>query len=108
MRDFFGMRRAGLGRFRQTIFAISVLLGSVVLGLPAVSPGHGSLPISQEIMWRGDTMLVPAAYWGLFIGTDGGPWQWICEEAMNANQSRQMAFVSDGTLYATDRLGVTV
>lgn len=59
-------------------------------------------------MWKGDTMLVPAAYWGLFIGTDGGPWHWICEESINANQSRQMALISDGTLYATDRTGVTV
>lgn len=59
-------------------------------------------------MWRGDTMLIPAAYWGIFLGTDGGPWQWICEEAINANQARQLALVSDGTLYATDRTGLTV
>lgn len=84
---------------------------AAVLGLwlgAGVSWGHGSLPISQQIMWQGDNMLVPAAYWGLFIGTDGGPWRWICEESINANQSRQMALVSDGTLYATDRTGVTV
>ena len=101
MRGFFRVRLVGI---------CAALFASVatILAFPGVSSGHGSLPISQEIMWRGDTMLVPAAYWGLFIGTDGGPWQWICEEAINANQSRQMAFISDGTLYATDRQGVTV
>jgi len=81
-------------------------IGAVVSSGTAYA--HGSLPISQQILWRDGTMLVPAAYWGLFVGTDGGPWRWICEEAINANQSRQMALVSDGTLYATDRTGLSV
>ena len=48
------------------------------------------------------------AYWGLFVGTDGGPWHWICEEAMNTYQQRRFALGKDGTLYATDRVGLTV
>lgn len=53
-------------------------------------------------------MLVPTPYWGLFVGTDGGPWHWICEEAMNTYQQRRFALGKDGTLYATDRVGLTV
>lgn len=96
---------------RSRVLVVAWILAAALgLGpsLGRVAWAHGSLPISQQIMWKGDTMLVPAAYWGLFIGTDGGPWRWICEESINTNQSRQMALVSDGTLYATDRTGVTV
>lgn len=86
--------------------ALALLLLSVQM--PAVARAHGSLPIAQQIYWQRDTMMVPAAYWGLFIGREGGPWRWICEEAINLNQQRKWAILSDGTLFATDRTGVTV
>lgn len=70
--------------------------------------GHGAVPISQGLMWRGDTMLVPAAYWGVFVGSDGGDWHWICEEAISGVQSRLMSLCTDGTLFASDRTGLRV
>lgn len=91
------MNRAALG-----------LLLVLAAHTPSSVRAHGSLPIAQQIYWQGDTMMVPAAYWGLFIGTDGGAWRWICEEAINLNQQRKWAILSDGTLFATDRTGVTV
>ncbi len=59
-------------------------------------------------MWRGDTMLVPTSYWGIFVGTVNGPWSWICDEAINSNQGRLTTLGSDGTLYASDTLGLVV
>lgn len=91
------MNRAALG-----------LLLMLAAHTPSSVCAHGSLPIAQQIYWQGDTMMVPAAYWGLFIGTEGGAWRWICEEAVNLNQQRRWAILSDGTLFATDRTGVTV
>ncbi len=70
--------------------------------------GHGSLPISEQILWRGDTMLVPTAYWGIFVGGVNGPWSWICDEAINSNQGRLTTLGTDGTLYASDTLGLVV
>ncbi|MFO0575339.1 MAG: sialidase family protein [Polyangia bacterium] len=88
--------------------AALALLLSLASHTPTSVYAHGSLPIAQQIYWQGDTMMVPAAYWGLFIGTEGGPWRWICEEAINLNQQRKWAILSDGTLFATDRTGVSV
>lgn len=94
-------------RCQNIIFALS--LSSLILALPSATHGHGSLPIAQQILWRDQTMLVPTPYWGLFVGTDGGPFRWICEEAINPNQQgRRFALGKDGTLYATDRTGITV
>lgn len=99
---------AGMRRRPSLVAAMAFIGAWLELFLPIEARGHGSLPIAQEIMWQGDTMMVSAAYWGLFVGTDGGRWRWICEEAINANQSRQMAVISDGTIYATDRTGLSV
>jgi hypothetical protein len=44
----------------------------------------------------------------VFYGEEGGPWRWICEEAINPYQQRKMGIAGDGTLYATDRQGVTI
>lgn len=87
--------------------ALWLSLGS--LALPAVAAAHGGLPVAQQILWRQDTMMVPTPYWGIFVGTDGGPWRWICDEAINLLQTRRVVIGSDGQyLYATDRVGLTV
>ena len=88
---------------------IAIGLALVLLGGAPRAGAHGGLPISQTIMWRGDSLLVPTPYWGIFVGTDGGPWRWICDEAINTNQLRLIAMASDGmTLYATDKTGLTL
>lgn len=88
----------------KRLFALSLILTV----FPSLCHGHGSLPVSQQILWRDQTMMVPTPYWGVFLGSDGGPWRWICEEAINMDQQRRFALGKDGTLYATDRNGITV
>lgn len=75
---------------------------------PRPSYGHGGVPAPQQILWRGDSMLVPTPYWGLFVGKPGGEWRWICDEAINAYQQHTFAVGADGTIYATDRAGMQV
>lgn len=79
--------------------------------VPALALAHGGLPVSQTIMRRGDQVLVPTLYWGVFFGRDpadgGGPWRWICEEAINQNQARKWALTSNGTYHVTDFGGIT-
>lgn len=88
---------------------LSFGLALAVAGTAVRAEAHGGLPISQSIMWRGNTMVVPTPYWGLFLGTDGGPWNWICDEAINTNQLRLISMSSDGmTFYATDAKGLTL
>ncbi|MBL9007228.1 MAG: exo-alpha-sialidase [Myxococcales bacterium] len=89
---------------RCVLTAITLALFSAPLQVQA----HGGLPVSQQILWQDQTMLVPTPYWGVFLGSDGGPWHWICEEAINPYQMRRFARGQDGTLYATDRIGLTV
>lgn len=72
------------------------------------SYGHGGVPAPQQILWRGESMLVPTPYWGLFVGKPGGEWHWICDEAINAYQQHTFAVGTDGTIYATDRSGMQV
>lgn len=92
-----------------TLLSIGLALSAIGPGMVSNADAHGGLPISQSIMWRGDTMVVPTPYWGLFVGTDGGPWHWICDEAINTNQLRLISLSSDGmTLYATDSTGLTI
>lgn len=77
--------------------------------VPSRARAHGGLPVSTQLLMRGDELLVPTPYWGIFLGRDGGDWRWICDEAINANQQRRVALSSDGqTLYATDRTGLTL
>jgi hypothetical protein len=90
----------------------AVALIAVALGL-AISPAaeaHGGLPISSRILRQngGDTLYVPVVYWGVWVGQEGQPWHWICEELINPNRFRHYALSTDGTFYATDALGVTV
>jgi hypothetical protein len=89
---------------RKTGLAIALAIAI----FPSLLQAHGGLPVAQQILWRDQTMLVPTPFWGLFVGTDGGPFHWICEEIINLDQQRRFALGQDGTLYATDRSGVTV
>ncbi len=78
--------------------------------LPSLSWAHGGLPVSESVLRQGsgDTMYVPVAFWGLWIGDGVGPWQWICEEEINPNRARKFALSVDGTFYTNDVRGVTV
>src|SRR5262245_46756370 len=71
---------------------------------------HGGLPLSLQILRNQSdgTLYVPVLYWGIWVGTDEGPWQWICEEAINFNPYRHYALSPNGAYYATDTRGVTV
>ncbi len=92
---------------RSDVLVVTVLLSTLFLGVaPRDAGAHGGVPVSQQILWQGETLVVPATYWGLFIGPVGGDWQWICEEAITGTQPRLFALVSDGTLYSSDRTGV--
>ena len=86
------------------------LLGLLALPFafrPSTARAHGGLPISETIIFQGDTLVVPTQFWGAFLGKDGGPWRWICEEAINKLQSRRWALGGDGTYHVTDYAGVT-
>ncbi len=95
------MRRLGLG----LLIPLLLFLGA---GWPQPARGHGGVPAPQQILWRGQDMLVPTPYWGLFVGRPAGQWHWICDEAINSYQQHLFAAGSDGTLYATDRSGMQV
>jgi hypothetical protein len=71
---------------------------------------HGGLPVSESILRQAgsDTMFVPVIFWGVWVGQEGQPWRWICEEEINTFRQRKMALSSDGTFYATDSKGLTV
>lgn len=79
----------------------------LTLLLPSLAFAHGGLPISEALIPRGGQLYVPTKYWGVFIGTDGGPWRWICEEAINKKQDRRWALTLDGTFHVTNSAGVT-
>jgi hypothetical protein len=70
---------------------------------------HGGLPITLRILRvpGSDTMYVPVHYWGIWVGKKGGPWRWICEEAINAERFRRYAVSADGTYYATNTKGLS-
>ena len=78
---------------------------------PSLVSAHGGLPVSEVIVRRGDRLLVPTLYWGVFFGQDpaagGGPWRWICEEAINMQQARKWALGAGGTYHVTDYSGIT-
>lgn len=82
-------------------------LSSLVLG-SGDAKAHGGLPISVQIVHRGDKTFIPTQYWGVFVGQQGQPWRWICDEAINSNKLRNVYIGGDGTFYATDKLGLTI
>jgi hypothetical protein len=80
---------------------------ALLLGLaPSVAFAHGGLPLSETIIYRDGQLVVPTYFWGVFFGTDGGPWRWICEEAINTKRDRRWALSGDGTYHVTDNKGV--
>lgn len=89
-------------------FALLLLCPALVFFPPAAARAHGGLPVAQQLLWRGNDLLVPTPYWGIFVGRDGGPWHWICDEAINSYQQHTYAAGQDGTLYVTDRSGMQV
>lgn len=93
---------------KRSLLTVALTLGIGGMLAPATARGHGAVAISQQLMWRGNTMLVQAAYWGVFVGSEGGDWRWICEEAISGVQSRLMSLGKDGTLFASDRTGLRV
>lgn len=88
----------------------SWFLASLVASLIGAgqAQAHGGIPAPQQILWSGESMLVPTPYWGLFVGKPGGEWRWICDEAINSYQQHSFAVGGDGALYATDRMGMQV
>lgn len=82
----------------------------VLLAAAGLARAHGGLPVSQRIFRHGPggALFVPVEFWGVWIGSDAGPWTWICEEEINPYRSRRMALSSDGTFYFTDIRGLTL
>jgi MYXO-CTERM domain-containing protein len=76
--------------------------------LSSVAWAHGGLPVSTGVLRQGETMYIPVVYWGLWVGTDNGPWTWICEEEMNPFRLRKYALSTDGSFYITDSRGLTL
>src|SRR5437867_2218279 len=75
------------------------LIAALVWLFPSLAVAHGGLPISEGIVFRGDVLVVPTKFWGVFFGRDGGPWRWICEEAID-EYLYGVALSADGqTLY---------
>ncbi len=93
---------------RMTLFLPFAALALFIALRPAPVLAHGGLPVSEDILWQGNTLYVPTQYWGIFVGTDGGEWRWICDEAINQYKLRQMRQGGDGTFYATDLSGLTL
>lgn len=90
---------------------IALLALGVLVALVAIGRGHGGLPVSQQLMFDGDRVALAVKYWGLFLGREGGPWEWVCDEAISpdlvtANPSRVWARTSRGTYHLTDFKGV--
>jgi MYXO-CTERM domain-containing protein len=82
-------------------------LAVLLLLVPGAAGAHGVPPVSERILFVGDQMLVPTRGWGVFVGSDGGDWRWICDEAINRDPDRVWARSADGTFHVTDYLGVT-
>lgn len=72
--------------------------------LTSIAHAHGGLPYSTSVMHSTDgTLYVPVVFWGIWVQHPGGPWRWICEEAINNNRFRKLALATDGaTFYTTD------
>src|SRR5579883_1037531 len=95
------IRSATIRRMRAPALACALAL------VPSLARAHGAPPVSEQIVLRGAELLVPTHYWGVFFGTETTPWRWICEEAINKDQSRAWALTLDGTYHVTDYAGLT-
>ena len=80
----------------------------LVAGVAVVAHGHGGLPVSKQIFFVGDHMVVPTQSWGAFVGPEAGPFRWICDEALAAatDLRRQWTRTGDGVFVVTDVEGV--
>lgn len=89
---------------RRAAVALALLLGAGDAG------AHGGLPVSLRVLRQGDgaTMYVPVVFWGIWVGSEGQPWRWICEEAINDHRFRRYALSPSGIFYATDARGLDV
>ena len=89
---------------------VAAIAFSLCAAISATAGAHGGLPVSQRILRKGNdaTLFVPVVFWGVWVGGDGKPWRWICEELMNGNRNRRIALSTDGTFYATDLRGLTL
>ena len=63
--------------------------------------GHGGAPLTTRAQRQDGRLYLPTQYWSIFVGSDGGPWRWICDEAINDFALREVYSGLDGTLYAT-------
>ena len=70
--------------------------------------GHGGAPLTTRAQRQDGRLYLPTQYWGIFVGTDGGPWRWICDEAINDFALREVYSGLDGTLYATAFPGLSI
>jgi hypothetical protein len=87
------------------------LLGlAVICLLASVGRGHGGLPVSQQLFFDGNQITMAARYWGIFVGEEGGRWEWVCDEAISpeltVNPSRVWAKSAAGVYHLTDYHGV--
>src|SRR5262249_6844181 len=94
-------------RFRPAIFGLVWAASALTLPSP-VSAHDGVLPASQAVLEHEGRVLVPARYFGAFVGSpNGGAWRWICGEAINRNPARGWAMAGSGALHVTDFAGLT-
>jgi hypothetical protein len=86
------------------LFSVLAILFAVVVH------GHQGIPQSQTLFIEGNRLVVPARYWGMFVGSTSGPWRWICDEAMSSdatpNPNRSWARTGSGVYLASDFHGV--
>src|SRR5947208_1234631 len=85
---------------RSELFAFALLLAA-----PAAA--HNGLPVTRQILFDGDRLIIPTSGEGVYVGPEGGPFKWICEEAINSQIYRVWARAGNGTLHVTDVTGVT-
>jgi hypothetical protein len=94
-----------MSRATRALLVIAILSLAVTRGR-----GHGGTPVSTGVFFESDRLIVPARYWGLFVGPESGPWRWICDEAISADQTpnptRSWARAGSGVLHASDFRGV--
>lgn len=79
-----------------------------VIGLSGRAAAHGGLPVSNDVIFRGQRLYVPTQYWGVFVRVEDGTWRWICDEAINGFKLRDVRLGGDGTFYATDITGLSL
>src|SRR4051812_12127328 len=80
---------------------------SAALLVAAAASAHNGLPVTRQILFDGDRLIIPTSGEGVYVGPEGGPFKWICEEAINSQIYRRWARAGSGTLHVTDVTGIT-